>query len=398
MNAVEQDTIQQKFRAFFTNKAGQYGLPGNVGGARDLRATCQAIMEDADPFMFQLLADWDERNLLKPRVGPPVTILDLGIHLVALGQWEGAWALGQLHYDQFRKEEVRTSQRRHKGHPACGLAIIARELGSPSLTRHYALLSSAGDIYREHEEPELRYGGYAPTMLEQFESRQQQETWRGQIRETLKQFTQSDPIHLEALLASLWLGSNREHVLNLATVSANGHLPFPELLLREVESQIAPPWLSAGTRFEAAVGLLLSSTPGFEVDSCRKTTDEQIDLVVRYQPDRLSDLGLESGFGLVECKSSQDAVSVSDLRDFGAKCLFHRVKFGILVARAGITGGTVAFKEPQHAELTRRRFQIDGLTVLVLDISQLRGKARELRGLLDELRADYRRLIFGPTP
>jgi len=72
------------------------------------------------------------------------------------------------------------------------------------------------------------------------------------------------------------------------------------------------------------------------------------------------------------------------------------------VARAGITGGRLnsdeLFKEPQNAELTRRRFQVDGLTILVLDISQLRGRSRELRGLLDELRADYRHLVFGPVP
>ena len=49
-----------------------------------------------------------------------------------------------------------------------------------------------------------------------------------------------------------------------------------------------------------------------------------------------------------------------------------------------------------HAELVRRRAQVDGLTLLVLDISQLRGKARELRGLQDELAADYDHLVFGP--
>jgi hypothetical protein len=110
---------------------------------------------------------------------------------------------------------------------------------------------------------------------------------------------------------------------------------------------------------------------------------------------------LEAGCGLVECKSSAGKVGASELRDFGAKCLFHRVKFGILIARAGITGGTVnphrLFKQPQNAELTRRRFQIDGLTLLVLDISQIRGKSRDLRGLLDDLRADYRQLVFGPV-
>jgi hypothetical protein len=35
---------------------------------------------------------------------------------------------------------------------------------------------------------------------------------------------------------------------------------------------------------------------------------------------------------------------------------------------------------------TRRRFQVDGLTLLVLDMSHLRERSRELRGLLISLR------------
>ena len=76
--------------------------------------------------------------------------------------------------------------------------------------------------------------------------------------------------------------------------------------------------------------------------------------MVVYTPERWTQLGLEPGCGLVECKSSSGKVDVADLRDFGAKCVFHRVRFGILVARAGITGGKVnpddLFKEPQNAE------------------------------------------------
>src|SRR5262249_41722725 len=112
----------------------------------------------------------------------------------------------------------------------------------------------------------------------------------------------------------------------------------------------------------------------------------------------LSRLGLEPGAGLVECKSSVDRVTVSELRDFGAKCLFHRVRFGILVARAGTTGFDDKFSSAQDAELVRRRFQVDAVTVLVLDITALRDKSRTLRGLQDDLSADYNHLVFGPVP
>jgi hypothetical protein len=206
----------------------------------------------------------------------------------------------------------------------------------------------------------------------------------------------------EPFLAARWFSDKYvEHFSGLNDVSAHRGRPFVEVLLDAVENPNRASTTSTGTRFEAATGLLLSSTPGFEVDSARETTDEQVDLVVIFAPDRLAQLGLEPGCGLVECKSSAGKVGVTDLRDFGAKCLFHRVKFGILVARAGITGNHVRpdnlFKEQQNAELTRRRFQADGLTVLVLDITQLRRKSQQLRGLLDELRQDYRQVVFGPV-
>lgn len=389
--------IRDQIVAYFVNSRGQAILPGNVGSARTLLASCNQALQVNEPCMFETLQNWDN-GTLKPRVGPPFTVLDVCRNLHAVGLWETAWALAHLYYDQFQKEEARRKQRLHKGHAACGLAILAREIGSPSLTRHFAMISSAGDIYFEGTDPELKFGGYAMTMLEQFQSEKQQQNWRQWVREAAGRFPQSSPLYLEAFLAAQWFGSNGRHVLDLAPLPAENAISFPEVLLAAVEAQSEPPWLAAGTRFEAAAGLLLSQTPGFEVDSSRKTSDEQIDLVVRFVPDALNDLGLEQGFGLVECKASKDPVSVSELRDFGAKCWFHRVKFGILVARAGLTGGAVRFAEPQNAELVRRRFQLDGLTLLVLDISQLRAKSRNLRGLAEELRADIRRLVFGPIP
>jgi hypothetical protein len=271
------------------------------------------------------------------------------------------------------------------------------------LTRHYATLSSAGDVYMEHQFPDLRHGGLGPTMLEQFESHEQQEAWREKIRNDLNATSTDNPLYVEAFQASRWFSeAYSKHFTNFAEVIPHRGRPFVEVLLDAVEDGPKGKDTTTGARFEAAGGLLLSSTPGFEVDSARKTTDEQIDLVVVHTPEPLGYIGLEQGCGLVECKSSAGPVDVSELRDFGAKCLFHRVKFGILLARSGVTGGKARakdlFKDLQHAELTRRRFQVDGLTLLVLDLSQLRNKSQELRGLSDELRTDYRQLVFGPIP
>jgi hypothetical protein len=288
------------------------------------------------------------------------------------------------------------SRLKHKGHPLCNLALIGQAIGSPSLTRHYALLSSAGDVYWQHKHPALKDGGLAPTLVERTESREKHYAWRQSVGALLG-VSHDKPIYLESLLASQWFSESRsKHITELSNVIGNRRRPFVEVLLDSVENPNDTPPAVTGTRFEAAVGLILSSTPGFEVDKARQRTDEQVDLVVNHTAEPLARIGVAPGLGLVECKASAGAVSSKELRDFGAKCLFHRVKFGILAARAKTTGSNGSFENAQNAELVRRRFQLDGLTLLVLSMGDLRDKCRSLRGVLGSLEADYKELVFGP--
>lgn len=392
--------LVKSFKSFFQDNDDYFKHPGNVGTGRTVASICKQVLEKPDPILFETLNEWDSRGKLKTRYDEKVSVLDISRALRALGQLEGAWAVAQLHYDQLLKQEAKVGKRLHKGHPACGLALLANELGTPLLSRHFALLSSAGDIAWEHEVPELSDGGLGPTLLERHESTARQQAWRDSVRTALVEYAKTDdkPVYLEAFVAGQWFESHADHIYKFVAVKEHAGKPFTEVLLDTVESNEEHNYTTVGTVFEAVTGLLLASTPGFEVDSARKTADEQIDLVVHYVPDDLCDLGLEPGFGLVECKSSAKRIGVAELRDFGSKCLFHRVRFGILVARAGVTNGVAEFQEPANAELVRRRFQVDGLTLLVLDISHLKNKSYELRGLQDDLRADYRRLVFGEKP
>lgn len=386
------EKLKQFYSAFGQN--GGDHLPGNVGAGRTIFTLCQEIMkacscEDA-PELYDYFVKWDQRQDGRNPYGVEQWLL-------GSGQWEGAWALAQLHYDQLLKYEARSGDRVHKGHPLCSLALVGRTINSPTLIRQYAMLSSAGDVYWEHEIPHLQHGGFAPTILEQYESHNEQFRWREKVRQILASIADKPPLYLEQFLARRWFSdAHLQHLSNLEYVRKCGGKPFVEVLLDAVENPTGVTSTATGVRFEAASGLLLSSTPGFEVDAARKTTDEQVDLVIRYTPEPWASIGLEQGCGLVECKSSKGPVTSAELRNFGAKCSFHRVHFGILFARAGTTGGRERFKEPGEAELVRRRFLLDGLTILVLDMSQMRDRCRELRGLADELARDYRELVFGP--
>ena len=382
--------LLQEFYALFGNNGGDR-RPGNVDISRTVVNVCQDLMKIKAPVLFEYFRRWDDRVEEKDK---PFGIEQF---LLRVGQWEGAWALAQLHYDQFVKCEAKCGFRQHKGHPLCNLALIGQVIPSPSLTRHYALLSSVGDVYWEDQDPGLRFGGLAPTILERFESTHQQYRWRDSLRMQMRDFN-NRPVYLEAFLASRWFTDEyAQYIKEFAEMKSQCGKPFIEVLLDAVKSPNNAHATATGTRFEAVAGLLLSATPGFEVDSGRKTTDEQIDLVIYYLPEPWAPIGLEPGFGLVECKSAKRPIQSKELRDFGAKCLFHRVRFGILIARVGITGGSDKFEEPQNAELLRRRFQLDGLTLLVLDIDDLHGKSRELRGVQHELSADYKELAFGPV-
>jgi hypothetical protein len=381
--------ILNRFRTFFGQQGGDQ-VPSNIGAAQ-IVALCREALESPNPELFDYYTAWHET----PEVihGIRATSVGTAIQLKQNGMWEAAWDVCQLHFDQTQKREAANSVRLNKGDPACGMAILGQVFGSHALTRHFAQLSSAGDVYWEHELPILRDGGLAPLLMEAYESGERHNLWRKQVRERISQIPTEEPRYLEPSLLMRWFGEAYWDLFWSASGMAERQgRTFVDVILDLVEDNSTN---QRGKLFEAATALLFSATPGFEVRSARTTNDQQIDIVVRYEPDPLTILPIEAGPGLVECKSSGNPVTVSELRDFGSKCLFHRVKFGVMVARAHITGYNL-FDIPHRGELVRRRFLLDGLTILVIDISDLRGRARDLRGLQEPLAADHDNLVFGP--
>ena len=378
--------ILTRFRAYFGQRGGDQ-VPGNTGEGRQLSHLCREALAEPDPVLFDYYADWHSRA-----DRAPVIVARL---LVKLGMWEAAWNVAQLHFDQTQKKEAADGVRRHKGDPVCGMAILGQVLRSNGLVRHHALLSSAGDIYWEHQNADLINGGLGPTIMEAFESDLLHNRWRDRVRNRNGGIPTDEPRYLEAFLLMRWFGEAYWNLfLDAARVAGGQGLPFPDVLFQMIADPVTE---QKGKLFEAASALLFSATPGFEVRSARKTTDEQIDFVVRYERDPLTVLPLAPGPGLIECKSSGEKIAVHELRDFGSKCQFHQVSFGVIVALANITGSDKSiFSDPQYSELVRRRFLADGLTILVLDLSKLLCRAREMRCLQEPLAEDHDFLVFGP--
>lgn len=238
---------------------------------------------------------------------------------------------------------------------------------------------------------ETNQGGLALQLLLQFESRREIEQWCQKLR---RQFRVKEkikkPVHVEAGLAARWFYEQRgKKILALSKVKKQGPPHFLGLLLEESKSD------KQGVLFEACVGLIISSTPGFEVRYAFSEPDEQVDLLVNHKSESGGMLYLPDGYGLVECRSTKDPVGAPELRDFGAKCFMHGARYGILAARSGITGGENKYRA---AQLTRRKFLNQGIILLAVNQDELREARLQRQGLANALRNDYEVLAFGAPP
>lgn len=319
-------------------------------------------------------------------------LLDTGLEMARSGWHDAAHKLLYLRYDQILKEERSSQERLHKGAVLCNLAILQQVIGSSSGVHHYASLAVIGDVLWEPFHPDLRDGGLASQLLAQFESRTEIEKWREALRE---QYNADEgvkkPAYVEAGLTTRWFSETRaNHILNLRRIRQQGPVHFSDLLLhRALDESLTSD--ERGLFFEAAVGLILSATPGFDVRHAFTEPDEQVDLLVHYksEPDAL--LQLPDGYGLVECRARREPVGAPDLRDFGAKCFVHGVRYGIIAAGSGITGKG----KYTAAQLTRRKFFNQGIVLLVVGQDELQKSPLVRRGLASALRDDYERLAFG---
>jgi hypothetical protein len=218
------------------------------------------------------------------------------------------------------------------------------------------------------------------------------------VRKTLKAraFPADVPLYPEAFLATSWFGQRGDVLLDVAP-PAKGQA-FVDRLLDHLESNASTMTTTdVGTLFEAAAGLVLSTTPGFEVRSTVQDPASQTDLLVSTRTTPFGNALFPEGYALLECKYIAKA-GAPVIRDIGARCMIHGVNLAVLATREGLKGDPNARNPLLSAELERRRFLPQGIHILVISEEDVRGAARDLRGLEAVLRDDFERLRFGEPP
>jgi hypothetical protein len=175
--------------------------------------------------------------------------------------------------------------------------------------------------------------------------------------------------------------------------------PFVALLLDEAEQAAKKKERAEqGALFEAAVSLLLSATPGFEVRGARKDPSSQTDILAVHRKDDFCEAFLPEGYLLAECKHWKEPVDVQVIREFATRLRIGRHSMGLIVTKEGITGEKDDDKK-HDAELVRHDLLVrDGIHMLALSVSDIQDSIYGLRGLEPVLKKDLEFLRFGkPT-
>ncbi|MGA3124802.1 MAG: hypothetical protein ABSF69_28985 [Polyangiaceae bacterium] len=313
--------------------------------------------------------------------------------VTACGWNEQAWAFLQLRYDQVFKQSVIDGRRHGLGALLFDIGWIAQAMGHTSAVRHYSALAVIGDILDGNA-----FDGAAVPTLANVTSRRRPSMLQESVRKAIeaRALPAEAPLHPEAFLAAPWFGKRGDAVLDLAR-PIKGQAFVERLLDHLASSGTTMNTTDVGTVFEAAAGLVLSTTPGFEVRSTVNDAASQTDLLLSHRTTVFGNAFLPEGYAVLECKYTEK-VGAPVIRDIGARCMIQGVKLAVLATREGIKGDPNARNPLLSAELERRRFLPQGIHILVVSEEDIRGAARDLRGVEAVLRDDFERLRFGEPP
>jgi hypothetical protein len=368
--------------------------PADVGNVTLIPEIAEHVFASEPPLEF---AWFQRREMGEPRTYGEVMRL-AGLH-------ETAWALAQLFYDQTLKYAAATKARANMAHPAFGIAQLANYLRHASARRHYAMLAQLADVLGEPGD--YRAGafhvlsnrwGRARTLAFIKEAQDNAARWNISDPESGMPWPAAnragEPIYPESLLVAHWMPSHKKMLLNIGRIERG--LSFVDVLLNAAaDAAVRGDTNGSGTYFEAAVSLLLSATPGFEVRGGRRDASSQTDVATLYIRDQFCEAYLPEGYAIVECKHWSKPVDVQVIREFSMRLRVGHHALGIIVTLNGITGEE-NMEAKEAAELVRRDLMVgDGIYMLSLSKDEVIGQSRALRGLEGALKEDLEHLRFG---
>jgi len=293
--------------------------------------------------------------------------LKLGVNLLNSGFPSEAQQVFLRWYQAARASEIACSQRLHKGTAIWWIARSFEALRAEDDARCWHLLALLEDV-RNDPSTWQAFGAWG-SLTTQLQVDPAAVRSLGNAAQSYCAAQPWDPGEPE----TVWLA-----VLPHRARFTRAPLPFLRVLAGFLLAKTTTPGLSKkqlGDSLETLMKYLFASERGFEVLGDSSAPDAQHDVVVRNGHDDAALIAM-GDYLLVECKNWTKLVRAPVVREFAGRLQSAAVKTGVLVARAGISGGT------QHATRAGARLTIgkefaqDRTAILVLSEQDLRDIAQ----------------------
>jgi len=374
----------------------------------------------SDAVHYFIEADTDEEEALKKLFSAPTAffqwfsglLMELEVHtqaaldgkpLSALEHWQEKWLkvavvllnnrfpsearnLVLRFYQVVRAEEIRRTERFHKGTILFWLGRANHDLGLLDQARNEFLLALIEDVRSSSQ-------GWVQLPAREWlvDKFQIDAATVDDLGATIQDFIKGriwDALEPESIW--LYLKPQRRRI-------SRAPLDFVRAIAGEFLGRvrvIAPTSKEAGDRLEMLMAYLFAVEQGFEVIGSTRSPDSQNDILIRnrHHDAAIASLG---DYLLVECKNWGKPVGAPVVREFAGRLRVAKVKTGILASRSGITGQ----KKKGHGTgaretISKEYVQQSSVAVLVIDEPHLVDLANGRRTLSTELLEQFENVRF----
>jgi len=289
-------------------------------------------------------------------------------------------------YQLVRSEEIRRSERFHKGTILYWLGRASHDLGRDDQARTDFLLALIEDVRSNN----AGWRGLPArgALVEKFQIDASTVDEVGRVVQDLTGKRDWDV--LEAELIWLHLKPQRRRISRAPLYFMRA---IADAFYRRLR-YIAPTTKEAGDRLELLMAYLFAVEDGFEVIGSTQSPDSQNDLLIRnrHHDAAIASLG---DYLLVECKNTTDPADARVVREFAGRLRAAKVTTGVLVSRNGITGEKKKGRGIGAREtISKEYLQSSSVAVLVVDEDRIIGLTTGKHVLSTELLEQFEKVRF----